>query len=108
MKEITTAQFDTEVLQSEVPVLVDFYTDTCPPCRMMSPILNDIEENSAGALKIVKIDAAADGQFTASFSVSAVPTFVLFRRGERIGQIMGARSRKEMQKWIDESFAAAS
>jgi thioredoxin 1 len=94
MKEITTAQFDTEVLQSEVPVLVDLYTDTCPPCRMMSPILTDIEEDLAGALKILKIDAAADGQFTASFSVSAVPTFVLFQRGERIGQINGGPFQK--------------
>jgi len=107
MKEITTAQFETEVLQPQVPVLVDFYTESCPPCRMMSPILTDMEENSAGAYKIVKIDAATHGPLAASFRVSAVPTFVLFHRGERIGQITGARSKMEMQKWISESIAPA-
>ena len=107
MKEVTTAQFETEVLQSQIPVLVDFYTESCPPCRMMSPILTEIEADSAGAYKIVKIDAANDGQLAASFRVSAVPTFVLFHRGQTIGQITGARSKKEMQKWISESIAAA-
>ncbi len=107
MKEITTAQFETDVLQSQVPVLVDFYTESCPPCRMMSPILTDMEQNSAGAYKIVKIDAAADGRLAASFRISAVPTFVLFHRGGVIGQVTGARSKKEMQKWISESIAAA-
>jgi thioredoxin len=107
MKEITTAQFDAEVLQSQVPVLIDFYTESCPPCRMMSPILADIEQGSDGAYTIVKVDAAADSQLAASFKISAVPTFVLFHRGQRIGQITGARSRKEMQKWITESIAAA-
>jgi len=107
MKEITTAQFATEVLQSQVPVLVDFYTEGCAPCRMMSPIRTELEQDSAGAYKIVKIDAAADGQLSASFNVSAVPTFMLFRRGERIGQITGARSKKAMHQWITEAIAAA-
>jgi len=108
MKEITTAQFEAEVLQCNVPVLVDFYTESCPPCRMMSPILTEIEEDSAGVYKIVKVDAAADGQLASSFRVSSVPTFVLFHRGGAIGQITGARSKKEMQKWISESIAGAS
>src|SRR5215472_9618787 len=107
MKEITTTQFDTEVLKSQVPVLVDFYTEECGPCRMMSPIMTDIEQECAGAFKVVKIDAAADGQLSASFNVSAVPTFVLFRRGERIGQITGARSKKAMHQWVTESISAA-
>ena len=104
MKEITTTQFDSEVLQSQVPVLVDFYTEGCGPCRMMSPILTDIEQECAGAFKIVKFDAAADGQLSVSFNVSAVPTFVLFRRGERIDQITGARSKKAMLQWVTESL----
>jgi thioredoxin 1 len=107
MKEITPAQFDAEVMTSTVPVLVDFYTEQCSPCRLMSPILEDIEQEKAGKLKVVKIDAAADGPFTASFRISSVPTFLLFRGGERIAQITGARSRKEMVKWLEESTAAS-
>ena len=108
MKEIAPSQFDSEVLHSDVPVLVDFYTESCSPCRMMSPILAEMELESSGALKIVKIDAAADGQLSASFRVNAVPTFVLFNRGQQVGQITGARGKKDLTKWVEESIGAAA
>jgi len=108
MKEITSSQFDSEVLHSEVPVLVDFYTEGCAPCRMMSPILAEIEQESTGTLKVVKIDAAADGQFSASFQIAAVPTFLLFNRGQRLGQFTGARSKKDVRKWLDASIQATA
>ena len=90
MKEITSSQFDSEVLRSDVPVLVDFYTDGCAPCRMMSPILSEIELESTGGLKVVKVDAGADAQLSASFGVRAVPTFLVFNRGQQAGQITTA------------------
>ena len=58
MTQVTNATFDAEVLKSKEPVLVDFYTDTCPPCRMMAPLLAEIETEAAGSLKVVKINAA--------------------------------------------------
>jgi len=104
MKEITSAQFDSEVLHCDVPVLVDFYTEHCHPCRQMSPLLDQVEQESGGALKVVKIDAAAEGQFTASFHVVSVPTFVLFHRGQRLAQLTGARSKKQLTKWLEETI----
>lgn len=106
MKEITSSQFESEVLRSDMPVLVDFYTEQCGPCRQMSPILGEIEQATSGTLKIVKIDASADAQFSASLRITAVPTFLLFHRGQQLGQVMGARSKKDLKKWIDESLGA--
>ena len=108
MKEIRSSQFEAEVLKSNVPVLVDFYTDCCGPCRLMSPILSEIELESSGDLKVVKVDAAAAAQLSASLGVRAVPTFLVFSRGQQAGQITGARSKKEMRKWLDESIAATA
>ena len=71
---------------------------------MMSPILAEIEIESGGTLKIVKIDAAADGHFSASFRINAVPTFVLFNRGQQVGQITGMRGKKDLAKWVKDSI----
>jgi thioredoxin 1 len=72
----------------------------------MSPVLGEVEAASNGALKVVKIDASADGQFSASFGITAVPTLLLFHRGQQIGQIIGERNKKDLNKWIEESLGA--
>ena len=104
MKQIDSTKFDVEVLHSAPPVLVDFYTEQCPPCRIISPLIEEIENELGGTVKVVKIDAAAEPEFTASFRISSVPTLVLFRGGQRIAQLTGARGKKELQKWIDDSL----
>ncbi len=102
MKQIDSTKFDLEVLHSEAPVLVDFYTEQCPPCRTIAPLIEEIEKERAGSLKIVKIDAAAEPEFTASFRITSVPTLLLFRGGQRIAQLTGARGKKELRRWIDD------
>jgi thioredoxin 1 len=67
-------------------------------------LIEEIEQESAGQLKIVKVDAAAEPEFTASFRVTAVPTVFLFRGGQRVAQFTGAKSKKDIKKWIDESI----
>jgi thioredoxin 1 len=104
MKEITSAQFDSEVLAASVPVIVDFYTEQCNPCRQLAPMLGELEQETAGKLKVVKIDASADGRFTAAFGVTVVPTLILFHQGQRQAQITGLRSKREMAKWLAESL----
>lgn len=103
MKQITSAEFDAEVLNSKEPVLVDFYTDGCSPCRMMSPVLQEMETEANGAFKIVKIDAAAEAGLAASFRVSAVPSFLAFSKGACVGQTVGAKSKANMKKWFEDS-----
>ena len=104
MKLIDSTKFEAEVMHSELPVLVDFYTEQCPPCRVISPLIEEIENERGGSLKVVKIDAAGEPEFTALFRISSVPTLLLFRGGQRIAQLTGARGKKELQRWIDDSL----
>ena len=102
MKQITSAEFDTEVLKSKEPVLVDFYTDGCGPCRMMSPVLQEMETEANGSFKVVKIDAASETELAASFKVNAVPSFLVFTKGSCVGQTVGAKSKANMKKWFED------
>ena len=104
MKQIDSAKFDVEVLHSGPPVLVDFYTEQCPPCRIISPLIEEIENERGGSLKVIKIDADAEPEFTASFRITSVPTLLLFRGGQRVAQLTGARGKTELQRWIDDSL----
>ncbi len=96
-----SANFAQEVLASRNPVLVDFYTPDCGPCRMMAPLLDEIARERGDSLKIVKVDVAENQQLAAQFRVTAMPTFILFQNGQPQKQIVGARSKKLFTAWID-------
>jgi thioredoxin len=104
MKQVTGSDFDAEVLQSKQPVLVDFYTDSCPPCRMMSPVLQEMEAEAGGQFKVVKVDAAAEAELAASYGVRAVPAFYAFANGKCVAQTIGAKSKTDMRKWFESSI----
>ena len=104
MKQITAAEFEAEVLRSKQPVLVDFYTDTCSPCRMMSPLLQELETEAGGQFKVFKVDAAAEVELAATYGVRAVPAFYAFANGQCVGQTVGAKSKANMKKWFDDSI----
>lgn len=108
MKQITGAEFETEVLGSKEPVLVDFYTDSCAPCRMMAPVLQDLEKEGNGAFKVVKIDAAVEAALAASFRISGVPSFLAFANGVCVGQTVGAKSKTNIKKWFEDSVRTAA
>ena len=105
MKPITAAEFEAEVINSDLPVLVDFYTDQCGPCRMMAPLLDELANEEAGRLKIVKINAAEQMPLAGSFGISAVPTFLVFRNGAPVGQRTGMQSKQALIDWISETAA---
>jgi thioredoxin-like negative regulator of GroEL len=100
MNYITPAHFPAEVLASSVPVLVNFYEEHCPLSRLMASVLTQIEQESGGSLKIVRIDAAADPMFNASLYVTAAPTLLLFHNRHCVGQLRGARFRGEIVAWV--------
>ncbi|MGA2870529.1 MAG: thioredoxin family protein [Verrucomicrobiota bacterium] len=104
MKQITRAEFESEVLGSKEPVLVDFYTDSCPPCRMMAPVLQEMETEANGQFKVVKIDAGVEGQLASTFRVNSVPAFFVFNNGKCVGQTLGAKSKVHMKKWLEDSI----
>ena len=76
MKQITASEFNDEVANADLPVVIDFYTDHCGPCRMMAPVLNELSAENATRFKIVKVDAADESQLASECMVSVVPTFV--------------------------------
>jgi len=95
---VNDAQFDAEVLQYPGVVLVDFYTPTCPPCRMVAPVLEQICSEREGKLRIVKVN-------TDENPVVAVPTFALYQAGKLLDQVTGAKSKDWFENWINTSIA---
>lgn len=87
---ITTENFDTEVKQSEVPVLIDFWADWCMPCKMIAPVLEELSDTYAGKLKIGKLDVDAEPDVAANFNVVSIPTLLLFKDGQVVNQHVGA------------------
>ena len=100
---ITESNYQQEVEAHAGRVLIDFYTPTCPPCRMFAPTLEQIATEQAGKLKVVKIDASVEGELAQEFGITAVPTFVLLDRGTKKAQITGARSKKDFEQWLSEN-----
>ena len=108
MKQVSGIDFETEVLRSKEPVLVDFFTETCPPCKMMAPVLQEISDEANGQFKIVKVDAATEAELAATYGVRAVPAFYAFANGKCVAQTVGAKSKANMKKWFEDSIRAGS
>ena len=86
---ISEEQFESEVLKSEVPVLVDFYAEWCGPCKMMSPILDQVSEENSD-VKIVAVDVDEAESLAIKFGISSIPCMILFKDGEEADRIIGA------------------
>ncbi|MGK5546460.1 thioredoxin [Streptomyces sp. URMC 127] len=93
---VTDATFAAEVLDEQLPVLVDFTASWCPPCRMIEPVLAGLAAEEAGRLKIVRLDVDANPQTQAAYGVLSMPTLILFRGGERVTTLVGARSKARL------------
>lgn len=98
---VSTATFDAEVLQSSLPVLVEFGADWCPPCRVIEPVLSAIATERAGSLTVATVNADDDPQIAARYGILGLPTLILFRAGEPVMQVIGARSKTRLLDEID-------
>lgn len=90
-KIISSAEFQSEVEQSDVPVLVDFFATWCGPCKMLAPVLEDVAAEVAGRAKIVKVDIDASPDLAQRFGVMSVPTLMVFRGGQVANQAVGVQ-----------------
>ena len=104
IKHVTDADFQAEVLESERPVLVDFWAPLCGPCRVVAPVLEEIA-GERDDLRIVKLNVDDNQQTAAQFGILAIPTMVLFRNGAEAKRIQGAMPKKRLEAELEPALA---
>jgi thioredoxin 1 len=104
--EFTDANFDAEVLQTQQPVLVDFWAEWCMPCRMLSPTIDQIADDFAGKAKVGKVDTDANRNIALRYNISAIPTVILFKGGEVHKKFVGLTSKDELARAMEEAVGA--
>jgi thioredoxin 1 len=93
---VTTADFDKEVLQSDVPVLVDFWAVWCGPCRMIAPHVDAVAEEFSGKAKVYKVDTDSEPEIAGKYNVMSIPTLIFFKDGKVADQLIGAVPKSEI------------
>ena len=96
--EITSTNFQSEVVESELPVLVDFWAEWCGPCRAVAPVVDDIATEYAGKIKVAKLDIDAEPALASQFGIMSIPTIALFRAGQVVQQSVGAKPKERLVK----------
>ena len=99
--EITKENFEAEVLQSDKPVLVDFWATWCGPCRMIAPIINELGEELGDIAKVCKIDIDEQPELAQQFKVLSIPTLIVFKNGEVVEKEVGGRTKNDLKKLVE-------
>jgi len=98
LKQINEDNFKQIALESEIPVLVDFYADWCGPCRTMAPILAELANQFEGQFKVVKVNIENNQQIAEQYNIASIPTLIIFKNGQKIKQMVGALPKTELEK----------
>jgi thioredoxin len=104
--EVTDSNFQAEVIESEVPVLVDFWAPWCGPCRMVAPVLEEIAQEKGDALRIVKLNTDENQQTAMTYQVLSIPTLILFKNGEIAKKVVGAYPKRKLEAELEPALAA--
>jgi thioredoxin 1 len=102
--KVTDASFETDVLQSDTPVVVDFWAEWCGPCRMIGPSLEEISTELGDRVKIAKVNIDEDADWAARFNVTSIPTLLVFKGGEIVASKLGAEPKAALKRWVESSI----
>jgi thioredoxin 1 len=102
---LTDASFKKEVLESELPVLVDFWAPWCGPCKMLAPLVEEMAKEYSGRIKVGKVDVDSNPRTASSYSIMSIPTLSFFKGGKIMNQAVGVLSRSDLKKRIEEVLA---
>jgi thioredoxin 1 len=103
--ELTDSNFEQEVLQSDLPALVDFWAEWCMPCKMLAPTVDELAGEYEGKLKVGKVDTDSNREISMKFGISAIPTLILFKDGEVVKKFVGLQQKADLKSAIDEALA---
>jgi thioredoxin 1 len=101
IKEFTDQNFETEVLKSNEPVLVDFWAEWCGPCRMLAPTIEKLADSYAGKVKVGKLDTDSNRDTAMKYGISAIPTVILFKDGQVAQKFVGLRQERDFKEALD-------
>jgi thioredoxin 1 len=104
IEHTSDAAFDTDVLKSDIPVLVDYWAEWCGPCKMIAPILDEVARDYDGRLRVVKLNVDDNQSVPARFGIRGIPTLMLFRNGAQVATKVGALSKSQLTAFLDSNL----